>query len=95
MTEVQPDTQLRPLHVIAREIRKTWVTKDGVPNVNYAAEPYLAAMETLSSVNDMYFEDRAAHVVVYFLSNARAFGGTDGKRIKNELRAMVGQKQAK
>lgn len=95
MSETTPDTQTRPLYTIAREIRKTWVSKSGLPNVNYAAEPYLAAMERLESVNDMYYDDKASNVVVYFLSNARAFGGPDGKRIKNELRAMVGQKQAK
>jgi hypothetical protein len=31
----------RPLYMIARDIRATWVNKAGKPSVNYAAKPYL------------------------------------------------------
>jgi hypothetical protein len=72
---------VRPLSKIAAEIRRTW------PKVNYAAEPYLAAMATLSSVQDQYYEDSGESIVLYFLSNATTWRGPDAKRIKEELKA--------
>ena len=73
----------RALYEIAAEVRATW------PNVNYAAEPYLAAMATLGSMHDQYYDDTAKSVVIYFLSNARSWRGADAKRIKAELKGMI------
>lgn len=80
----------RPLSQIARDIRETWTDKQGKPNVHYAAEPYLAAMATLSSMTDWYYEDPARDVVNYFLSNTGTWRGDEAKALKNELRAALG-----
>jgi len=79
----------RPLYEIAEEIRKTWVDKNGQPNVNYAAKPYLEVLDVLTDITDKYFEDPATSIVNYFLSNASSYRGDDARRIKAELKAML------
>lgn len=79
-------TTVRPLSVIAADIRANW------PKVNYAAKPYLDAMDALDSINDMYYADTAKSVVLYMLANANTWRGPEAKRIKAELRAMAGLK---
>jgi len=76
-------TRKRSLSEIAREIRSDW------KNVNFGAVPYLQAMGTLNSVNDMYGADDAKSIVLYFLSNASTWRGEVAKRVKAELKAMV------
>ena len=73
----------RKINEIAAEIRKDW------KNVNYAAEPYLDAMEQIESVNSMYYQDSSASVIRYFLGNAATFRGEAARRIKKELNKMV------
>lgn len=73
----------RLIHQIARDIRLNW------PNVNYAAEPYLAAMETLYTIKDSYGQDSAESIVNYFLANAHTFRGEHARRLKAELNAML------
>jgi hypothetical protein len=73
----------RPLHEIAREIRKDW------KNVHFGAKPYLDAMASLDSVNDNYGWDSGKTIVLYFLGNASTWRGETAKRIKAELKAMV------
>ena len=73
----------RPLHEIAREIRKDW------KNVYFGAKPYLDAMATLDSVNDNYGWDSGKSIVLYFLSNSSTWRGETAKRIKAELKAMA------
>lgn len=73
----------RPLHVIARDIRKNW------PKVYFGAVPYLDAMGTLTNVSDSYGYDSAKSIVLYFLGNAGTWRGEDAKRIKDELKAMT------
>jgi len=73
----------RPLYVIAADIKANW------SNVNYAAKPYLDAMSELNSIDDNFYLDSAKSVVLYFLSNARAFRGEEAKRIKAELKELV------
>lgn len=73
----------RSLSQIAREIRQTW------SNVYFGAEPYLAAMESLDSINDSYFADSGRSIVQYFLSNAATWRGEDARRIKAELKGML------
>ena len=72
----------RPLNLIAREIRQDWKT------VNYAAKPYLDAMQSLSSINDSYGCDNAKSVVLYFLCNSGTWRGPIAKSIKAELKAL-------
>lgn len=76
----------RPLYEIACEIRKTWT------KVSPYAEPYLAAMQSLGSINDNYYFDSGKSVVLYFLGNANTWRGEDARRIKTELKQMVGLK---
>ena len=76
----------RPLYEIAREIRKAWT------KVSPYAEPYLEAMQSLNTINDNYYLDSGKSVVLYFLSNASTWRGEDARRIKNELKQMVGLK---
>ena len=73
----------RPIYEIARDVRKHW------PKVNYAAEPYLQAMESIGSVNDNYGYDSGSSVVLYFLSNASSFRGDAARRIKAELKEAL------
>jgi hypothetical protein len=79
----QLSEERRPLHVIAKEIKKDW------KNVNYAAEPYLSAMFSLDSIKDRYGFDSGKSVVAYFLSNASSWKGETAKRIKAELKGML------
>ncbi len=73
----------RPLYEIAIDITANWA------NVNFGAVPYLDAMRSLDSINDMYFQDTARSVVSYFLCNATAWRGEDARNIKKELNAML------
>jgi hypothetical protein len=77
-------TATRPLHEIAREIRKDWGSK-----VYFGAKPYLDAMATLDSISDNYCLDSGKMIVLYFLSNASTWRGETAKRIKAELKAMT------
>lgn len=77
----------RSIRTIALEVRKVWGSK-----VNYAAKPYLEAMMGLETVNDVLGMDSAKSIILYFLSNASSFRGEDAKRIKAELKKMIGVK---
>lgn len=76
-------TTTRPLHEIAAEIRKDWKP------VNYAAKPYLEAMEYLEKVSDKYGADSGHMIVAYFLSNASTWKGEKAREIKKELNKMI------
>lgn len=86
---VNQEAQTRPLYEIAAEIRRTWKP------VGYAAVPYVDAMGRLDSIADQYHAETAERIVRYFLSNAGMWRGADAKRIKNELKVMVGIKPVK
>ena len=72
----------RPIYEIAADIKTNW------KNVNYAAKPYLDAMFSITTIDEMYFNDTAKSIVLYFLSNAASFRGEDARRIKKELKAL-------
>jgi hypothetical protein len=76
----------RPLHVIAHEIRFDW------KKPYFGAIPYLDAMGSLNSIDDMYYADTAKSVVLYFLSNATTWRGETARRVKAELKKMAGLK---
>jgi hypothetical protein len=73
----------RPLCDIAGDVRADWA------KVNYAAEPYLEAMEGLDKITDNYFADSADSIVRYFLANATSWRGEKAREIKAELRGMI------
>jgi hypothetical protein len=74
---------LRPINVIAGEIRKDW------QKVNFAAVPYLNAMFQLNGIRDKFYEDDAKSIIAYFLGNATSWRGETAKAIKKELNAML------
>ena len=74
----------RGLSTIARDIRANWSA------VNYGAVPYLDAMATLHSIDDSYGCDLGRSVVLYFLSNATTWRGEHARRIKKELKTLLG-----
>ena len=72
------------LSSIARVIYKDWGAK-----VNYAAKPYLEAMATLTTIDDMYYADDGSSIVAYFLSNSSHWTGQIAREIKKELRCRL------
>lgn len=82
----------RPIYEIAREIEKVWRKKDGSSAVWFGAVPYLRAMKSLTSIDEMYGADTGKSCVLYFLSNATTWRGEDARRIKTELKKMAGVK---
>jgi hypothetical protein len=54
-----------------------------------AAIPYLNAMTELDTLDEMYHQDSARSIVLYFLSNATSWRGDAARRIKAELREML------
>lgn len=80
------NTAVRPLHDIAEDIYNTWR-----PKVNYAAKPYLEAMAVLDKITDTYGLDSAKGIVTYFLANAQSWRGDDARRIKGELKNLLGR----
>lgn len=75
----------RPLGVIAAEIAGDW------KKPYFGAVPYIEAMGELNSIDDKYYFDDAKSVVMYFLANAANWRGDTARRVKAELRTMVGQ----
>ncbi len=75
--------QLRPISAIAKEIKWNW------RNVYFGAVPYLDAMMSLDSIDEMYGMDSAKSVVLYFLANASTWRGDIARRIKKELNELV------
>ena len=78
-------TTQRPLHIIADEIRGDW-TKP-----YFGAVPYLDAMRHLDQIGDSFGFDDARSIVTYFLSNASTWRGDTARRVKAELKTMVGR----
>ena len=79
-------TETRTLGTIARDIRTHW------KKPYFGAVPYLEAMGTLEGLDDQYGLDDARSIARYFLANAGTWRGEDARRIKAELKAMLGDK---
>ncbi|MEU8001570.1 hypothetical protein AB0B66_10455 [Catellatospora sp. NPDC049111] len=77
-------TGTRPISEIAADISCHW------PQPYFGAVPYLDAMRHLDRITDTYLQDNARGIVRYFLSNASTWRGPDARRIKAELKALVG-----
>ena len=76
----------RKVRDIAVEIRNTW------SKIYFGAEPYVEAMEQFDSPEDTYITENGGDIIRRFLVNAASWRGEDARRIKNELKAMVGLK---
>jgi len=83
VAEVPMNLSSMKLYDIADLIRSDW------DRVNFAAKPYLEAMETLKSVDDNYMYDSGKSIVLYFLSNARSWRGDVANAVKNELKKRI------
>lgn len=80
---------VRPLHVIAGDIRAA--AKDarpGVPWVTYSG-PYVTALASMATVEDRYGMDDGRMTVTYLLSNLSGWRGAIAREIKAELRAHL------
>ena len=91
------NTTIRPLHTIASEaIMDMEGIAKGKGKYWRNAFPYLApyadAMLSLDSVSDNYGWDSGREIVCRFISNAATWKGETAKRIKAELRKIVGLK---
>ena len=78
---------MRPIYKIAEEIKSDWTNW----RKSYAAD-YLMAMTQLNRIDDDYYCDSADSIIRYFLSNAASWRGETARRIKKELKDMVGLK---
>jgi hypothetical protein len=67
------------IYQIAQEIRSDW------SNVYFGAVPYLAAMRSMTTINDKYGEDSGKSIVAYFLSNATTWRGEVAREVKKDL----------
>lgn len=86
MNTTQPDYSTMSIAAIAGVIQRDW------KNVNFAAKPYLQAMQSLTTVQDKYFNDDGISVVGYFLCNARSWTSETAKAVKAELNRRLGRK---
>ena len=73
----------RMLCDIASEIARDWKP------VNYAAKPYLDAMQSMGDITDSYMMENGSGIVARFLCNAGSWRGEAAKRIKAELKVML------
>lgn len=77
---------MRTIADIARDIEANW------SNVSVHARPYLDAMKSLQTMTDKYGPDcvDADGIILYFLHNAQVWHGEAARRIKSELRTLLG-----
>lgn len=78
--------QTRPLWAISKDIRANW------ENPYFGAIPYIDALSQLDNVGEKFGFDDAKSLIMYFLANASTWRGNDAKRIKAELKTMIGSK---
>jgi hypothetical protein len=76
----------RPIHTIASEILQDW------KRPYFGAVPYLAAMQSLDTIDDDYGYDDARTIILYFMSNATTWRGETARRVKAELKAMTARR---
>lgn len=76
----------RSISNVALDIKMYW------PKPYFGAVPYLEAMMDLDTIDEMYGADSARSIVMYFLSNAQTFHGPEARRLKNELKEILGIK---
>ena len=81
-------TPHRRLSDIASEVLETWRHN----HVDHPrARPHVEAMLSLNRVTENYGPDTGRSVVLYFLTNAQAWRGPTARRIKSELRQILGK----
>lgn len=99
-TRITPAPLTRPLSEIAKQIAEEWpaVKNEGTLDRRFGfnvgqhpANPYWMAMRCLPTTDlaASFGDDRAAHVVTYFLSNAAGWRGETARSVKAELQAAL------
>ena len=83
----------RSIYEIAEDIRADYA--DRGKSVHYSAKPYVEAMLYLDTMQDSYFEDSAHSVMTYALSNLSSWRGETARRVKAEMREMLGLKPSR
>lgn len=83
---------MRAINAIAAEIAVIWRNKSPGRTVHVDSMPYLQAMLEIRNINDTYGLETGDDIVNRFLSNAANWRGHDAKRLKDELRAILGSK---
>jgi hypothetical protein len=73
------DLSKKSLSELACLVQRDW------KRVWYGAVPYLSAMGSLESIEDMFMYDSGRTVVAYFLSNAGTWRGPVARLVKKEL----------
>lgn len=81
--EFEVDLTKSSISQISRIISDNW------DNVNYAAVPYVAAMNELNTIDSRYGVEDGRSIVVYFLSNASTWKGEVAKAVKAELKRRL------
>lgn len=71
------------ISAIAMIIKQDW-TKP-----YFGAVPYLQAMSEIDSLQQMYYQDSAASILRYFLSNASTWRGETAKAVKAKLNQLL------
>lgn len=77
-------TEPRKVRDIAAEIAEKW------PNPYFGAVPYIDAMKEFDTPQDTFITESGESQIRRFLVNAKTWRGEDARRIKAELKAMVG-----
>lgn len=75
----------RSIRAIALDVKANW------PKPFYGAVPYLDAMLTLQTAEDYYGLDSARSILEYFLANANTFRGEHARRLKAEIKGLLGR----
>lgn len=75
--------KVMPLYKISGIIRVRWTP------IHQHAQPYVAALERISTLGDKYGADQGVAIVEYFLVNAVTWKGPYARQIKAELSRRV------
>jgi hypothetical protein len=76
----------RKIYSIANDILDNW------KRPYFGALPYIRSMLALSDLDDNYGYDDARTILVYFLANSGTWRGPEARRIKAEIKTMLGIK---
>ena len=78
----------RFIYEIAKDIEDDFKSrKDGYDLPH--ARPYLDAMRFLKTVDQMYLQESAASMILYFLNNATVWRGGRAPELKMELQNLI------
>jgi hypothetical protein len=83
---------MRPIHAIAREIRKEW------PDPYFGYKAYMKALESIVDRDSKYLYEDGHNIVIYAVSNMNSFSSRQSPhaaRLKAELKERVGMKLTK